>query len=240
MESERSLSVLICPHDTVRNMTAWMDLIAAFGQLVGVDVGFIYAHEFSEFRRRIPDAGLLYASPSDALLAAREFGFVPVAAPDHYDEAVLVTALEREGGLEAFSGEALAAVPGQFPTLLACNLLRQKGLQPGPLQAHETYNDVLDAVRSGKAAYGALYRDFFAHLNELSREGVRVLAESEERRFSHVLMLHPDHAGMREFAWQALQKLGAQPEVSEIMAALGLSGWRPVAEVEYTGELEGC
>lgn len=230
--SKRELAALVCPHDSVKKMTTWIEFFVILGQLLGEDIGYIYAPSFEEFSEKLPQAGLIYASPLDAL-EAEKLGFVPVAIPERRDEVVFVAASPVD--LKSFDGAEMAAVCETFATRYACSYLREQGIEPGPVRHFDDCNEVLQAVRRLEVERGVLYKDFYDSLDPLSLEGVHTVEVTDTGRYGHLLMLHPDFANLQKPLREALGRIEGHPIGGDVLQELELGSWE---SVDSLGELE--
>jgi len=235
-----SLSAIVCPHDTVKNVSNWIEFFVVLGQLAGVEIGYTFAPEFEDFAAHLGTSPLVYASPLDALRAEQEFGYLPVASPERSDEVVYAAREDVEGDVESFAGAEVAGVPGQFATRYGCTLLRERGLAIGSLRPYETCNEVLEALRRGEAERAILYKDFLEHLDQTSLEGVRVVEITDTGRFQHVLMLHPDYAELRGRLQEALARMEEHVIGADLVRDLGLGEWRPRDDIGALHDLQDC
>jgi len=228
---------LVCPHDSVRKMTTWIELFVILGQLLGEDIGYIYISNFQEFSDKLPEAGLIYASPLDAL-EAKKLGFVPVAMPQRRDEVVFVASEPVD--LESFDGAEMAAVCGTFATRYACSYLKERGIEPGPIRHFDDCNEVLQAVRRHEVERGALYKDFYDSLDPLSLEGVHTVEITDTGRYGHMLMLHPELAELRDPLREALFRMEEHPIGGDVLQDLELGSWEPVDSLGDIESLGSC
>jgi len=238
--SDVALTASVCPHDTAKNLTTWIEFFLVLGQTAGLEIGYLHAADFPEFYERFGEVQLVYANPLDALRIEDERGFLPLATTDRYDEVVFVA---REGAartLADFADRPLAMVEGQFATLLGCTLLQERGVQVGPLRPYPSWGEALAALRQGEVEHALLYKDFFEQLSELSLEGVQVVEVSDARSFGHVLMLHPDYAAHRTVLLEALARLPDHPLGAMVLADLRIGSWREVASTEFLRSLLSC
>ncbi len=230
--SDVSLTASVCPHDTAKNLTTWIEFFLVLGQTVGLEIGYLHVADFPEFYERFGEVQLVYANPLDALHLEDERGFLPLATTDRYDEVIFMVRKGVARALADFADRPLAMVEGQFATLLGCTLLQERGVQVGPLRPYPSWGEALAALRQGEVEHALLYKGFFEQLGELSLEGVEVVEVSDARRFGHVLMLHPDYAAHRAALLKALARLPDHPLGAMVLADLRIGSWREVASTE--------
>lgn len=233
------MQATVCPHDTAKNLPLWIEFFVVLGAVGPEEVGFLPADGFPEFYRLWPRVDLVYANPLDALRLEEEHGFLPVAGNDRYDEVAL---LVREGvpaELGAFEGARVGMVPGQFATFLGRQVLHDAGVRPAELVPFASWGEVLAALREGKIGHAFLYRDFFAALSPVSREGTALVLVSETRRFSHLFLLAPGRRALKAPLTEAPTALPQHPMGAPVLADLGIGRFDPLDTTAPIRELVG-
>lgn len=235
--SSPALTASVCPHDTAKNLTSWIEFFLVLGQISGLEIGYAHAADFPEFYERFREVDLVYANPLDALRIEEERGFLPVAMPDNYDEVVFVARKGAGSTLDSFAGQPFAAVENQFATLLAFRIFEEAGVRTGEVRFYPSWGEALAALRSSEIGHAVLYKDFYAQLSDLSLEGVRTVKVSQTRRFAHVVMLNPEHAERRAALAHGLTRMAPHPLGRLILDDLGIGGFAPFASTEPIREL---
>lgn len=225
MSEVETITVAVCPHDSARALPLWLELMVVLGNLSGHDLNLVTTADFEEFYAAWDRARLVYANPLDALkLDGR--GFLPIAQSPKSDEVVFVVAEGVEPTLASFAGQPLACVEGQFASFLGQDLLKKAGFVPGEIVCLPSWSEVLNALRGGRLKHGLLYKDFFESLSPVSLEGVRVVEVSNDGRFGHLWMLHPELRAIADDLKAALAKLPEHPMGQLVQADLGFGPWK--------------
>ncbi len=233
------MKATVCPHDTAKNLPLWIEFFVVLGAAGPEEVGFLPAQGFPEFYRLWPEVELVYANPLDALRLEDELGFLPLAGNDRYDEVALLVAEGREPSLAAFEGERVGMVPGQFATFLGQELLKEAGVRPGALVPFSSWGEVLAALKAGTIALAFLYKDFFESLSPVSLEGTRTVLVSQTRRFSHLFLLAPARAELRDPLTETLAALPGHAMAAPVLADLGIGRFFPLDSTREIRELVG-
>jgi hypothetical protein len=229
-----TLSMAVCPHDTVRNSEGWYRLVQYLAQHMGLDVHYALSLDFADFHSRYREADLVYANPSDSLRLIDQHGFTPLVRPtDTFDEALLVTGPDSTTlDLQAIAGAQVATVEGLLPTRLAMRLLQAKGIAPGGLVGRDSWLSVVRAVWSGEAPFGILYRDAYEELSPQGKAMVQVMETTSERCAFHVLCGAPRIGGHAGAIADALVAMAGDAAGKDVLADMQLVGWRPVSADE--------
>jgi ABC-type amino acid transport substrate-binding protein len=231
------MDATVCPHDTAKGLTGWIEFFVVLGAVSGEEIGFLPAQDFPEFYRLWPQVDLVYANPLDALKLEEEHGFLPLAGNDRYDEVVFLVGEGVPPSLESFGGARVGTVPDTFAALLGQELLRKSGVRPGELVPFGSWGEVLSALRAGRITHAFLYRDYYEGLSPVSLEGTTPVLVSETRRFSHVFLLSPRQAGKKEALLSALLALPEHPMGRPVLEELRISRFYPVDSTQAVREL---
>ncbi len=227
------LQATAVPDHPVKDLTAWPDFFVALGELSGLQIGFLPATDFPEYFRLLEEVDLVYASPLSALRLEDRRGFLPLAAPNRYDEVVFLARAGVAKDLAVFANQPFGGVEGPFATFLAQRILEEAGIQPGPLRPYPTWEEVLAALKWGEVERAILpCMGCFDRLSSLAQEGFEVVYVSQTEKAYHLFMLHPEHRDKREALLGALYRLPEHPLGKEALEALGIEAFREVTSTE--------
>lgn len=224
-----ALTLMVCPHDTVRNSEAWYRLVQYLTKRTGVDIHFELTLDFADFHAQLPKAQLVYANPTDSLSLLAK-GYRALARPaERYDEALLVAAAEANApSVHDLNGAALATVERMVPTRLALRMLARDGLAPASLLNTDSWLGVVRTVWGGDAPYGILYRDAYEELSPQGKAMVQVIAATNEQVAFHSFCACSDCGGACDAVGAALLAMADDPEGRSVLADLGFTAWLPV------------
>lgn len=227
------LRLMVCPHDTVRHAEGWYLLIQYLTYKTEAAFHFDLSLDFADFGERYTTAELVYANPADAmrLLAS---GYTPIAAPiDIYDEAFLVAGANvATSEIAAVHGASLATVSALLPTKLVLRLLDRNGVTPGDLKNCESWLGVVRALWNGDTPYGILYRDAYLELSDQGKSMVKIVAETNEHVAFHMFCASPKIGNLADRIGSLLLAMADEPEGRDILAQLGIPGWRLMSHSE--------
>lgn len=229
-----SVTMVVCPHDSVRNTEGWHRLSQYLAGYIGLELHCALALDFTDFYGRYAEADLVYASPGDALTLIDQYGFAPLVRPtDTYDEALIITSLDVPAQtVEALDGSALAAIEGSLPTRLALRMLQSRGIVPGPLVGRDSWLSVVRAVWGGEAPFGILYQDAYDALSPQGKAMVQVVTATSERCAFHVLCAAPGLGANAGAFADTLVAMAGDAAGRDVLADMHLVGWRPVSPDE--------
>ncbi len=226
------LKVAICPHDSTKNKANWLYFITYLSKKTGLDITMEQCFEFGCYYESFSRIDMSYSNPLDALKIHRERQFTPVAGNDNYDEVVIIANKNADPSIEAIEGKKVLSVENQFATYLGMKVLKDKGIG-FEVEYRDSWQNVLSDVSKGKADYGFLYKDFWDQLGGLSKAGVNVVYESDERLSSHLVMLSPEFAQYRDIILWALKDMPKDEEGAKILSSLRMSEWYEVNSLDY-------
>ncbi|NPA41010.1 MAG: phosphate/phosphite/phosphonate ABC transporter substrate-binding protein [Aquificae bacterium] len=224
--------IAVCPHDSTKNKVNWLYFITYLSQKTGLDITMDQCFDFDCYYDSFERVDMTYSSPLDALRIHREREFVPIAGNDNYDEVVIIAKKGEETTLEAMQGKKVLAVKGQFASYLGRKILKDKGIKVD-IELRDSWQNVLSGVSRGEAPYGFLYKDFWEQLSDLSKRGVDVVLESNEKVSSHLLMIAPELAQFKSTILYALKEMPEDEEGAKIMKQLRIGSWYPVDSLDY-------
>ncbi len=227
-----TLKVAICPHDTTKNKVVWFEFITYISRKTDLKFSVENCLDFDCYYKTFPYIDFIYANPLDALKIHKERNFIPVAGNDNYDEVVIIANEKEKPDLEAISGNTVLCVKNQFASFLGVHILQKKGID-FYLDYRNSWQSVLNDVAKGEAPYGFVYKDFWVHLSELSKKGVILIHESNEKVSSHILMVSPEHKENRDKILNVLEEMPNDQEGNEILKKLNINKWYPVNSLEY-------
>jgi hypothetical protein len=230
----KELTLMVCPHDTVRNPEGWYRMAQYLAARLTAQIHVEGSSDFAEFRQGIASADLVYSNPTDSLSLIDAHGFCPLAHPaDTYDEALLIAGPEGDlPAAEAIHGAMVATVTQLLPTRLATRALRERGITPASFAHRDSWLSVVRSVWNGEVPFGILYRDAYENLSPQGREMVRIMEATDDRAAFHMLCAQPARCGPLSTLTDLLASMGADSEGAAVLADLRIPGWLPVAEAD--------
>jgi ABC-type phosphate/phosphonate transport system substrate-binding protein len=231
-----SVTLSVCPHDTVRNSEGWFSFVQYLTTRLGLEVHFNLSLDFADFHSRFAECDLVYANPSDAVTLLDMHGFTALVRPaDTFDEALVVAGADAPAaGIEALAGAPVATVAHLLPTKLGLRMLGQQGIKPGALLDRDSWLSVVRAVWGGEAPYGFLYRDAYEELSPQGKGMVRVLAATSEGCAFHMLCGGPRLGDAAAKLVAALTAMAAEPAGQALLRELRMPGWQAVSPGDLT------
>ncbi len=226
----------VCPHDSSKNKVVWVEFTSYLVKKTGLTLELLSCFDFECYYKSFLEIDLSYSNPLDALRLEEERGFKPVAGNDNYDEVVIVASADSEGSLENINGKDVLCVENQFATFLGMKILTDKGISFTPV-FKGSWQEVLTGIAKGEADYGFLYKDFWDQLSGLSKRGVKVLLESDERLASHVIMISPELSQEKGVILAALEAMREDPEGKRIMENLRINNWYELSSLSHIKKL---
>lgn len=229
-----ALTLMVCPHDTVRNPEGWYRLVQYLTARLEATIHFEMSLDFADFRQGMAGADLVYANPSDGLSLIDAQQFCPLARPiDVYDEALIVAGPEGAlPAIEAIHGSSIASVANLLPTKLALKALRERGITPAGVVDRDSWLSVVRSVWNGEAPFGILYRDSYEELSEQGKAMVRLLESTNERSTFHTLMARPAICDDMGALTTIMTAMRADAEGQAVLADMQLRGWQAVSDAE--------
>ncbi len=228
----------VCPHDIVKQLQSWLDLSAYLTRRLEQPVQLRQAMDFREFYQGLSETDLVFANPMDAWVLHQEHGFLPLCRTELYDEVVFIAGEEAATAtLEDLGGKPLGAVERQFATYLGLYLLRERGIEPEAVRFYDSWVQVIRAVSQGEVPYGVLYRDFYTELSPLTRSMIRVLYESQTGYATHIFLVHPQHASLRDRLVALLEATTEDAQGQAILQALNLGRWVPIKDLGMIAQI---
>lgn len=226
----KDLTLMVCPHDTVRNPESWYRFAQYMTARLELQVHFEISLDFAEFRQGITQADLVYANPKDALTLLDDHRFCPLARPsDVYDEAMLVASPDGPlPTIEAIHGAVLATVEPLLPTRLGLKVLRERGIVPASLMHRDSWLSVVRSVWNGEVPFGILYRDAYDELSPQGREMIRVIETTNERSAFHMFTARPDICDDMSAFSHLLVSMASTPEGHALLQDLHIPSWSMV------------
>lgn len=231
-----SMSLAVCPHDTIRNADGWYRLVQCLTQRMDVKVRFSPSLDFDDFHDSFSSADLVYANPSDALRLIDQHGYTPLARPAGiYDEALVVAGPEVSAlTLESLAGAELAIIEGMLPTKLGLRLLRSKGIEPAALIRRDSWLAVMSSLWRGEAPYGILYRDAYDDLSDQGKAMVQVITATSERSAFHLLCAGPGLTCPCDALTATLLAMADDSAGKQVLDDMHFSGWAKVSPEELS------
>lgn len=224
----------VCPHDTAKNLVGWFVLNTYLQRHLGCRIHFEPKDNFIKEREGVLAGGyrIVYANPYSAAIFRKNLGFIPVARPvGVYDETMLVCA-------------AGADVPQQRPVRIASatdklivhalglTLLEQFQLAPADceFQFAGTHMAAAQAVLQGKADLGFVYNETWNGMAEHTRQGLRLLAQTESRRAYHCFCIAPEWRDKLDQIRALLCGMQQEEAGQRILKDLHFTGFEPAEE----------
>lgn len=227
----------VCPHDTVKGVTAWVELFVVLEAICKEDIDFFPVRDFPQFYQLWPQMDLIYANPLDAFKLEEEHGFLPVAGNNRYDEIVFLVREGMPSSLESFENARVGTVPGVFVTFLAQDILRKAGVRPAELVPFKSWGEVFAALKSGQITHAFLYRDYYDGLTAGDFEGTTTVLISNTRLFSHIFLLSPRQKEKGELFLSVFRSLPSHPMAQPALEALKITQFYPVESTQVVREL---
>jgi phosphonate transport system substrate-binding protein len=172
---------------------------------------------------------LVYANPYSALRYVQQRGFVPVARVHAlFDEVVIV---QRAGSTLPATGvlRVASATDQLIVHQLGARLLGELGLDAGRIDYHFTgaHPQAAQAVVRGEAELGFVFNETWRGLAAGTREGLQVLAQSQDGTAFHCFCVGPDWAERADDIRQLLLAMNTDPKGQAILADLGFAALEP-------------
>ncbi|MEI7642920.1 MAG: PhnD/SsuA/transferrin family substrate-binding protein [Chloroflexales bacterium] len=230
----KDLSLMVCPHDTVRYPEGWHRLAQYLSLRLNRPIRLAPSSDFIEFHQDIIGADLVYANPVDSLNLLDDHGFCLLAHPaDTYDEALLIAGPDGSlPAIEAIHGAAVASVKPLISTRLALKLLRDRGIIPASLMHRDSWLSVVRSVWNGEVPFGIIHRDAYEALSPQGREMVRILDTTNARLAYHMFCARPSICAALPTLTKLLTVMDADPEGRLVLDGLHIPGWLPVIDAE--------
>ena len=229
---ETRYRLAVCPHGGGRETAAWAGMVAYLRRRVGAPLVWRPAVDFLQWGEEVLRAAVVYADPARGLVLADKHGFVPVAASTDVEGAFLVTRRGGAASLEAAEGARVAVVPGTFATALGLYTLYRRGLHPQPVPA-ASWQQAMRWVLSGECALGVLCEATYRMLALRTLRALRVVAGPWNAAAAHVWLVRRAYPTLGQRLEEALLAMGDEAEGRDLLAALGVTGWRRPAST-YT------
>ena len=230
------IKVAICPHDSTKNKVNWLYFITYMSQHTGLDITMEQCFDFECYYKSFPSVDMTYSNPYDALKIHKERQFIPVAGNDNYDEVVIIANKNEDADLSAIEGKNVLLVEHQFASYLGMRVLKDRGISFNP-EPRGSWQTVLNGVAKGEAPYGFLYKDFWEQLSALSKAGVKVVYESDEKLSSHIVTLAPEYTQYKSIILDVLENMLQDEEGAKILKELRINRWYPVESLDYLEKL---
>lgn len=232
-----SLTLMVCPHDTVKGTEHWYRLVQYLSKGLDTEVHFELALDFADFHERMATADLIYANTTDSLKLIAQHGFTPVARPaDRYDEAVIVANPDLNApDFAAMQDQPIAVVPNAAPTLIGLTMLQQQGITPAAQVARDSWLSVISSVWRNEAPFGIVYKDTYDGLSEQSRAMVQLLTASAMQRAFHLFSIHPRAGAHQAALTSLLTAMESSPDGQAILAELRFPRWLAATPEDIAG-----
>lgn len=229
-----TLTLAVCPHDTVKNPEGWYRLVQYLTRKLDIDIHFEMSMDFGEFRSILDIADLAFANPTDCYYLKCERNFTPITRPvGTYDEAVFITGTTNiNPSLSALHGATIATVKRLLPTKIALRMLRQQGIVPDSFVDCDSWMSVVRSVWQGDAPYGIVYGDSYDDLSESAKSMVTVFGRSNEQSAFHCFSVGPQAAYRINDFQHLLLEMEHDDGGREVLEDLHISGWQTVTENE--------
>lgn len=230
------LTMMICPHDTVKEPDRWYRLEQYLVQRLGLALQFNLSLDFEDFHSTLQQADIAYLNPMDCLRMRATAGFIPlVRAADRYDEAIIVASTETAAPtLQAVQGAKIASVVSQIPTGIALMMLKEQGVTPGSIENRDSWLSVISAIWNGEVPFGVVYKDTYDNLSDHGKSLVQPFATSQLNQAFHCLSVGPRLSNRAVDITALLLDMPNDPTGSEVLAELNIRQWVEIMPEELT------
>lgn len=227
------LTMMVCPHDTVKEPDRWYRLEQYLVQKLGTEMQFELSLDFEDFHANLNNAHVAFLNPMDCL-KMRKQGYLPLVRIDgNYDEAVLVASTEVASPTVAMlQGETLASVESQIPTKIALMMLKNNGVAPAGILNKDSWLSVMSGIWNGEATFGIVYKDTYDNLSDQGKSMVQFVAESNEQHAFHCFSIAPSLADRADEITALLTEMHNDPQGQEVLQELGIPRWVQITQAE--------
>jgi len=173
---------------------------------------------------------LVFAKPFDACILMAKHQFIPIAKPlDETDEVSIIVRndMPPKSIAEFLAASVVTASATDFIYVLGQFLCDECGLASTGLSYTFTGNDIkaLQTLLKGQADLLFMTKRNYHQLSRLSREGTRLLEESETAMAYPMLLLSPSYASLQNTLADTLLAMQDDDKSRQILGDLGLAGW---------------
>lgn len=193
-----SLSFLLPPGESVRQIEGWETFIDNFSTLLGDKFTYYIPQSLDKMWELIAQNSptLIYARPSQSMVLLRDGNYFPLASPlGKSHEVAIIT--PKDAPLTALD----ALKPGARIALLTSPNIQRLGLeliqsvndyyfQDYLWRSHNALNDVLEDLATGEADAAFLCAETFHQLSSEEKANLQLIAESHSGKFSRQLLAH--------------------------------------------------
>jgi phosphonate transport system substrate-binding protein len=239
----------VCPHDTAQNLPGWFFLNTYLQRHTGMRIHFEPLDDFESQRRAVLEGSIqiVYANPFDAVLYAKELGFLPlVRRCACCDEAYILTRADSPisslsetagGGCRLSSATDKTAVHA-----LGVRLLKQAGAcrNDFDIQLKGNYVSVIKTLTKGEADLGIVFNETYDGLSDLAKGQLKVLGETREGETFHLFCISPDLKGEAAELASVLMGMGDDPDGRQCLLDLGFEGFEGIDEAAFAKLVEVC
>lgn len=224
----------ICPHDTSRNMAAWLDLSVYLRKRLNQEVKATEHYDFKSFYGEdFHHLDMAYVNPMDAWTLHKEKGFIPICRTELPDEVVFITQLEEaKPTLTSIDKQKIACVDRQFATYLGFYILQKQGIEPEGPVFYASWLKVVGTLMNGECQFGVLYKDFYDQLSNLAKKQITVFHTSTEGIATHLFMLSPDYQEYVDVLRQELMQMADSADGLSILNELNIGRWHSITDLE--------
>jgi ABC-type phosphate/phosphonate transport system substrate-binding protein len=229
-----SLTLMICPHDTIHEPERWYHLEKYLAQKLGIEMQFEMSLDFPDFHANIAKADIIYTNPTDHLNILGPKGYLPLVRPaDLCDEAVFITNNETANPtLESLQGVELATVKELIQTRVALHALQLKGIAHGPLHHRDSWQGVISGIWNGETQYGIVYKDTYDKLSDHGKSMVNAFATTNEGIAYHTIDIGPNLADRKDEIAQVFLAMDGDDEGRTVLKELDIAKWMPAQQAE--------
>jgi ABC-type phosphate/phosphonate transport system substrate-binding protein len=234
MQDMSTLTLMVCPHDTIHEPERWYHLEKYLAQKLGIEMQFEMSLDFPDFHANIAKADIIYANPTDHITRLSKNGYLPLVRPAGLcDEAVFITNTETANPtLESLQGVELATVKELIPTHVALHALQSKGIAHGLLHQRDSWQGVISSVWNGEVPYGIVYKDTYDKLSEHGKSMVNAFATTNEGIAYHTIDIGPGLADRKDEIAQIFLAMDSDEEGRTVLKELDITKWQPVQQAE--------
>lgn len=223
------LNFLIAPDFPPEDFAGWHLFNIQLQRLLDTDIHLQMPADHKEQEQLLKggDIGLVYANPFDATELIRGQGFLPLARPiGRPDEMIIASYAQSPYGHsdELQAGCKILVTDNYDVQLLGLRLLESAAIGRNDIEwLHaDSYPEAARRLiaQEADAAFflASAYRSF--RPNTLSQ--LKPLMESRINDLSHIVLLHPDHAGRYALLQQAFVSMADRPEGRLVLEDLNI------------------
>ncbi|MDF7675871.1 PhnD/SsuA/transferrin family substrate-binding protein [Neisseriaceae bacterium ESL0693] len=231
------LNFLIAPDFSPEYFTGWHFLSTRLQRMIDLPIHLILPANATEERQQIErdNVDLIYTNPFDTTDLVRKYGYLPVVIPkNHSDETVIARGVEST--VNSFEdikpGMTVAYTDNLDVKLVSLRLLEAVDISEKDLTwLHvDSFSSVARSLIQSKADIGLFMSSAYHNLTKFTRSQLNLLIESQIHDLSHVILIHPRQAELRDQLQDIFSRIQEEPSGQLILNDLGLQdGFEPLS-----------